>query len=699
MEDRRRGCHGGSGFDLSVADLRGVLGVRLSVEGHEWTASDPASPLCRVKTDRNTWYAPILELETARVEVRNKANDWVDVVVHTLLRETRTAVTIELRAYHGAPVIRQRVTLRNNDDKTIRVTGIDTAAYYLALSRKAVVSGFTSAWGQEFEPFQDELAEFYVVKTLTGRSSHGRHPYVGYGPSPADEVFVFAPMWSGNWACRAERIADNTVLASAGLAEDDFWYDIEPGRTFEGPDVALSVEPSGASLLRPSSLGAVGRKHWYPPRPARAALPTEWNHWWPYRDTQISEAVFNANVDIAADLGFEVCTLDAGWFGPSDSASEWMDWRGDWHIVNRARFPNGLEVLGQHCREKGVGFGIWCEIEGLGRLATLGDKRDLLQAVRRGEPLGYVCFGCPEARPWAIEIVETLAARTNCCWIKFDFNVDPGLGCDRTDHGHGGGSGLYEHVRGYYAFLDEVRTRLPDVVLENCASGGLRVDLGILSHLHVTYLSDPDWLDHSLQVFWGAASMVEPRECLEFSNSEWSAPHRALNAHQLYDPSDPAIPLAETDTYLRAAMLHNFAISQRLPELPPGVAGRFREHNKIYREVVRTFVESGRLWRLTPQPLRTGGERMPAFQLSLEDADRHLVFVFRLDGEAKERRTCPAGLKPAQWYRVYSPFPEEFEETILRGLELSMQGIDVGALRPRHSLMLLVEPVWPQPTA
>ena len=285
-------------------------------------------------------------------------------------------------------------------------------------------------------------------------------------------------------------------------------------------------------------------------------------------------------------------------------------------------------------------------------------------------------------------------ASTGCTWIKLDFNLDPGLGCDRQDHGHGGGSGLYAHVNGYYDFLDAIRARHPQVVLENCSSGGLRIDLGMLCHLHVTYLSDLDWLDHSLQIFWGVTAMLAPRACLKFSFSEWGGSHadRAAGLHQGYNPRDPAIPLEESDTYLRAAMMHNFAVSQRLPELPGQVAERFREHAIVYRDVVRPFVEGGQLIRLTPQPLREGGERLAAFQLSLAGQDRHLLFVFRLDGDVSDPTVRPAALREGSCYRVSSLFPGEFKEEVREGAELDASGIDASAVEARRSLLLLVEP-------
>ncbi|HAB60768.1 MAG TPA: alpha-galactosidase, partial [Lachnospiraceae bacterium] len=87
------------------------------------------------------------------------------------------------------------------------------------------------------------------------------------------------------------------------------------------------------------------------------------------------------------------------------------------------------------------------------------------------------------------QFITDLVEETNADFIKLDFNLDPEYGCNRIDHGHGQGDGLFQHYREYYRILDAVRERFPNLIIENCASGGLRCDLGMLQHVHTTFLS------------------------------------------------------------------------------------------------------------------------------------------------------------------------------------------------------------------
>ena len=124
--------------------------------------------------------------------------------------------------------------------------------------------------------------------------------------------------------------------------------------------------------------------------------------------------------------------------------------------------------------------------------------------------LGYVCLGSDAGRAHARQLLETLVAKTHCEWIKIDFNLDPKAGCSCTDHGHGAGDGLYAHYRGLYALYDDFRSAHPEVIVEACASGGLRVDAGLLRHVHCAFLSDPDWVPHHLATVHGNSYLLPP---------------------------------------------------------------------------------------------------------------------------------------------------------------------------------------------
>ena len=551
------------------------------------------------------------------------------------------------RVYEDSALVEMWLIVRNTGDHARRVTRLDSFALDIPQGMYDLLR-YNSDWGREFDPVRAPLEGAMTLETRLGRSSKGQHPFFALFDATG-AVLSGAVAWSGNWVFRFEPLEAGGWQISGGMHDWEFARDLLPGESITSPPVILTL---GGDLNAVSQAYArAGRRFWYPRNALSTLLPVEWNHWWSYEDVDIDEARFLANVDAAAAMGVEVCTLDAGWFGPSDAGTEWYAYRGDWHLVNRERFPNGIRPLSDAVHARGMKFGLWCEIEGLGEKAALAAERPALVAERDGQRLGYVCFGCPEAQEWAFQTLSRLIGDYRCDWLKLDFNLEPHAGCNRTDHGHGAGDGLYAHYQGYYRTLDRLRAAFPDVVLENCASGGLRIDLGMLRHTHMTFLSDLDYPAHHLQVFWGASTMLAPDACLHWSFSEWRSPNAP--PEQSFNPRDPDLKPHQLDTYMRAAMLGAFGMSQKLPDLPDWVRERMAYHIGFYKDQVRRFVRDADLFRLTDQPRRDGqGDRWCAFQYSLPDGLEHLLFAFRLPGAETVRAIRLIGLQPDRLYHV-----------------------------------------------
>ncbi len=404
-----------------------------------------------------------------------------DEVTHTIthLEYAPDGVRVEHHelAYPDSSVLERWVTVHNLGDAVVRVERLDSICLELSPDEYDLMH-YTSTWGREFEGVRERMAGPVILETRTGRSSNEQHPWCALFGSDG-EVLSAAVSWSGNWVLRFEPLDGGGYRLSGGLHDWEFFKDLAPRRSVEGAHVVTVVGSDHDLNTVSTQYARVGRRFWYPRNELSQNLPIEWNHWWSYEDRNISEDVFRQNVDVAARLGIEVCTLDAGWFGPTDDGAHWYDYRGDWDQVNTARFPSGIRKLSDYVHGKGLGFGLWCEIEGLGRCARLNETHPEYVALRGSEHLGFVCFGNPDARQWAFSTLDRLIAEYRCDWLKLDFNVDPEAGCNRVDHGHRAGDGLYEHYQGYYSMLERLLEKHPDTILENCSSGGLRIDLGI----------------------------------------------------------------------------------------------------------------------------------------------------------------------------------------------------------------------------
>ncbi|HYI54543.1 MAG TPA: alpha-galactosidase [Microlunatus sp.] len=502
-----------------------------------------------------------------------------------------------------------------------------------------LVSGFTGSWGLEFEPATVAFDEPIVWEVTSGRSSNGALPWLAVETETG--AVVLSVHWSGNWRFVITPGVDGLQIV-VGLHPDGQRAILADGEALRLPEVSVAVGATDADAAAAMAALLAGQVP-----PSAAPLLTEWNHWWPYEDAEIDEATFLAEATEAAGLGLEVAVLDAGWFGRAEASSDWVAERGDWHRVNTARFPHGLAWLADETRGRGIDFGIWIEAEAIGPGATVAAERPEVVARASTRSLGYVCLGSPAGRDHVHDHVARLIQETGARWIKWDFNLDPGSGCQRDDHGHASTDGLLRHYLGLYEVLDRLRSEHPQTIFEACSSGGLRIDPGLAAHVDGFFLSDPDWTEHHLTCLWGAARLLPPRQLLHWPQSEWRGEHR----FQKVDYSGTLITAAQFDTKIRAAMLHRFGVSVRLTELRADLRERLRHHLRVYETSIRPLLVDGILRPLTDQPLREErGHRQPAYQLI--SGDDHVIAAFLLPPGWHWHPVHPTGLDPTADYEV-----------------------------------------------
>jgi alpha-galactosidase len=571
------------------------------------------------------------------------------IIVNTTYKMDNFCVVHYLKSYKKTNVVETWFTVKNTSNETIKVERLDSFHDTVSNSKISSITYFESGWGREYQPHKTEIEETLILENRLGRSSAKIHPFVLLETNNLFRMIAIA--WSGNWVMRFEK-TEIGILISGGLSDWEFYKVLDPGEQMDSIHI-LDVQSDTLDLNDiANQFNCWGMEYWYPKNELLSEPLVEWNHWWTYEDTDINENIFKENVKAAQSIGIDVCTLDAGWFGPSQPNSEWFDWRGDWHLVNDKRFPSGIRVISDEVHSRNMKFGLWCEIEGLGKMSTIGNQQEYLVAKRSGEHLGYICFGNPKAQEWAINNLDRLIIEYNCDWIKLDFNLDPKAGCNREDHGHGCGDGLYEHYLGYYRVLDQIRKMHPHVILENCSSGGLRTDLGIMKHNHLNFLSDPDYSLHGLQVFWAASLLLHPSACLHWM---WSKSKSNDRGEYAFPPLNlNHLNKKELAFHLRVAMLHRLGFSQPLPDWKEDVKLAVKKSICFYKETVFPFVHCGGLYRLTDQTNRNGSNKdgWSIFQYVLPEQDKSLVFIFSLETNENPKRIMLKNLKSMNNYRI-----------------------------------------------
>lgn len=194
-------------------------------------------------------------------------------------------------------------------------------------------------------------------------------------------------------------------------------------------------------------------------------------------------------IDAAAKAGCKYYCIDCGWY----SDGPWWDGVGEW-LPSGARFPGGIREPLDYIRSKGMIPGLWLELEVMGTACPLASRvpKDWF-FQRNGRPVIYrsryqLDFRNPEVIRHADTVIDRLVGEYGVGYIKMDYNINAGVG---TDHlADNLGAGLLGHSRAYLAWLDGVLSRHPDLVIENCGSGGMRMEYSLLSRLSIQSVTD-----------------------------------------------------------------------------------------------------------------------------------------------------------------------------------------------------------------
>ena len=196
-------------------------------------------------------------------------------------------------------------------------------------------------------------------------------------------------------------------------------------------------------------------------------------------------------IDAAANAGCEYYCIDAGWYADGN----WWDNVGEWQ-ESKQRFPNGLKEVTDYIRKKGMIPGAWLELEVMGiNCPKLKELDDTWFFIRHGKRVYdrsryQLDFRNEKVRNYATEVIDRLINEYGIGYIKMDYNIEPGIGTEYEADSMG--DGLLEHQRAYLAWLDCIFEKYPELIIENCSSGGLRMDYAMLARYSIQSTSDQE---------------------------------------------------------------------------------------------------------------------------------------------------------------------------------------------------------------
>jgi alpha-galactosidase len=593
--------HGGSWS--GQRSIQTAVGDRLRLKGHEATTQTRGGTM---------WHL-------LRLDLRDAA--------------TGLAAELLLESPDGVPVVRGRV----------RVTNHGTAPQTLYAVSSLTLGGLPSPgalrlhwadndWLAECrwhdEPLRVRLPDLNLA--MHGHDSRGRVAYASKGSWPSDGHLPMGaltqlageehgPAWlwqvesATGWGWEAGERRHGTYLALFGPTDTEHQWSqvLAPGESFTTVPAALAVAEGGFAAAV-AALTAY-RRALRRPHPDHERLPVIFND---YMNTLAGDPTTDKLlplIDAVATTGAEYFVIDAGWY--DEDSGGWWDSVGAWEAAP-SRFPGerGIHEVLDRIRAHGMVPGLWLEPEVVGVRSpvarSLPDaaffQRDGVRVRQDGRY--HLDLSHPAAVKHLDETVDRIVGEWGVGYLKLDYNISvpPGTDAGGTTSP---GAGLLGHARAFQAWLEAVLDRHPGLVIENCASGGMRMDGATL---RVTQLqSTSDQQDFRI---YPAISAAAPTAVPPEQGAVWAY-------------AQPEFSDDENAFVLAGALLGRIHLSGHLNRMSQAQLALVRHAVAVYGEIRGELRRAAPFW-----PLGLPGWTDPWLALGMRVEDVSYLTVWHREG-------------------------------------------------------------------
>ena len=587
-----------------------------------------------------------LELKVDEYSCADNGN----AVVHTfLLSDKLQPVSVRLfyKAYKQIDVIETWTEITNGEKRAITLKRFDSG--HLTLRQGDVwLTHLHGDWAAEANVVDEPLTPgCKVIRNTDGaRNAHLDAPEVmfsldGKPQENQGRTIGAALCWSGNYELRVNTLLNKQHHFYAGIDPQSSEYVLDPKQSFATPHLALVYSEQG--------MGGVSRifHRW-----ARTCgmLHRGMNtgdillNSWEGLYFDINEERMLQMMDDISKFGGELFVMDDGWFGYKYQRNDDSSTLGDW-VVDKKKLPGGIKALVDAARQKNIKFGIWIEPEAVNTKSELFEKHPewVLQTKGRELKLGrggtqlVLDMTNPEVQDFAFKIVDDLLTQyPEIAYIKWDANASIQnvgslyLPMEKQ-------SNLYvDYHLGLLKVLQRIREKYPNVVIQDCASGGGRANYGLLPYFDEFWTSDNTDALQRVFIQWGT-SLFFPANAM--------AAH--INHCPYWNTGGRVIPIKFR---CDVAMSGRLGIELQPKDMTDEERQQCTTCFKDYKEL-REVVQTGNLYRLVNPYNRKG----VASLMYVDDAQQQgALFVYKTDNYYNQPlpRIRLAGLNPDKTYTI-----------------------------------------------
>jgi alpha-galactosidase len=574
-------------------------------------------------------------------------------------------VRLFYRIYAGLDLVDRWAVVTNQGDAPITLESVQSATWHVPRARDYRLTHLSGDWGREYRIEHVPLTQTAVrLGCRTGLSGPYANPFFaldleGKASEESGQVWFGALHWSGNWKIVVEKDNFGQVRVTGGIEDFDFSWRLKPGEAFTTPVFTGGYTAHGFGAMS-RMFHRYQRDHLMRSNKAHLPLPLIYNTFFAVNDLggNVDEPLMLRIAERAAEVGVELLVVDDGW----------QKDLGDW-VPHPTRFPHGLGSLVDRVHAKGMKFGIWVEPENVYPDSDLCRMHPdwVVRPSTRPQTPGYhgrllLNLARDDVRDHLLDAMDRLLRQNHIDYLKLDMNryvsepdwpeVPP---AQRREF-------WVRYVRNLYHIFESLQERFPEVIFENCASGGARVDLGMARIFERTNRSDnQDPLD--------MPSLHEGYSYVYLPGTAGGGGHIGVTPNRINQRTTPLRYRGHV------AMLGSCSISLLLDKCTPEELAELKKYVALYKEI-RPLIHNGDLYRLrSPQ-----GHSYSAFEYISPDKTQAVVIVLGKNMQRAEEPypTLPrlqlAGLEPDWVYTVEGSRPMSGQGLMQVGIGLSLRG-------------------------
>ena len=412
---------------------------------------------------------------------------------------------LRVDVYNDFPAVEWVLELKNEGTDTTNILKNICAAHVLFNTKINEAVTLHHAKGSDHQ-----IDDFAPLKTIMEKGRHFKMAPTG-GRSSDETAFPFFNIerkdqgvvvgigWTGQWAAELHRKENGELALKAGM--EQIHLRLFPGEKIRTPRVLLLFW-NGENRMRGHNM-------------MRQFILT---HHTPKIDGKPAVGPFACNPGATIFKEFELATennmiafaeryqqfglqaeywwIDAGWYGSMDFENgSWYCNAGNWY-VRKEHFPNGLRPVVNAVNKMGLKFILWFEPERAFKDTWLVKEHpEWLLKLDSNPNNSLLNLGNPQALKWVTDYISGMISENNIAVYRQDFNIRPLGFWHAADSPDRKGMTEIKYIEGLYQFWDELKKRHPRLIIDNCASGGRRIDLETVSRSIPLWRSDYNYTE------------------------------------------------------------------------------------------------------------------------------------------------------------------------------------------------------------